>query len=271
MRKAIIVNLLSKRTRYIAVVTALLVLMVSSVTGAAAAPSAPSFVMYWKFDEGNGFSVSDASDNYRSGGLFTSSATPPQFTSSVAPKINFANPYALNLIGTSRQYVNAGTGINLANTSFTVMAWAKRSTTAGKQWVIGYGTNSVGKALVLGFRDNDHVTCAFFGNDLDTAAGVDPDGTSFSGKFADTNWHHLACTYDAATRTRIVYVDGKGWKMDGSTAIQTNGVFNVGRVPWGEGYFSGTIDDVRVYNRALSQASIEWLAKGNLDTTLLTQ
>jgi hypothetical protein len=135
-------------------------------------------------------------------------------------------------------------------------------------WVIGYGTNSTDKALVLGFRDNDRVTCAFFNDDLDTVAGVDSDGVYASGTFADTNWHHLACTYDAATRQRTVYVDGIGWKMDGSAAIQADGVFNVGRVPWGEGYFSGNIDDVRVYNRALSKEAIAWLAKGNLDTPL---
>lgn len=259
-------NVLSKRTRYIAVVIALLVLMMSSVTGAAAASSAPSFVTYWTFDRGSGYAVNDESGNYRSGGFFTSSTNPPQFTSSALPPLKFTNPYALNLVGTARQYVSAGTGINLANTSFTVMAWAKRSTTAGKQWVIGYGTNSTDKALVLGFRDNDHVTCAFFNDDLDTKDYPDVKGT-----FADTNWHHLACTYDAATRQRVVYVDGKGWKMDDSNPIQADGVFNVGRVPWGEGYFSGTIDDVRVYNRALSPAAIDWLAQGNLDTPSFIQ
>jgi len=39
--------------------------------------------------------------------------------------------------------------------------------------------------------------------------------------------------------------------------------FNVGRSPWGEGYFSGEIDDVRAYNRALSAAEVQWLAAGN--------
>jgi hypothetical protein len=261
-------NLLSKRTRSIAAVAALLVMMISSVTGAAAAPSAPYLMAYWKFDTGGGYTASDASGNNHTGGFFTSSATPPQFTSSVPPKIKFSDPFSLNLVGTAHQYVSAGTGINLMNTSFTVMAWAKRSTTAGKQWVIGYGTNSTDKALVLGFRDNDHVTCAFFNDDLDTFAGVDPDGTSFSGQFADTNWHHLACTYDEVTHQRVVYVDGIGWAGSGSNAIKANGVFNIGRVPWGEGYFSGNIDDVRVYNRALSPSDIGWLAQGNLDTPM---
>lgn len=253
-------NLLSKRTRLIAVVIALLVLIVSSVTGAAAAGTTdPSLVAYWTFDEGSGTTANDFSGYGRTATLNNGAS----FSNAAFPTHKFADPFALNLVGTSHQYVSAGTGINLAKTSFTVMAWAKRSTTAGKQWVIGYGTNSTDKALVLGFRDNDHVTCAFYNDDLDTR-----DFPDLSGTFADTNWHHLACTYDAATRRRIVYVDGQGWYADGSNSIQANGTFNIGRVPWSDGYFSGTIDDVRVYNRALSEQAIKWLAAGNLDTAL---
>jgi hypothetical protein len=258
-------NLLSKRTRHIAAIIALLVLMLSSVTGAAAAGTTdPSLVAYWTFDEGSGITANDSSGYGRTATLVNQA----QFINSKPPKVTFSDPFALNLVGTSHQYVSAGTGINLAKTSFTVMAWAKRSTTAGKQWVIGYGTNSTDKALVLGFRDNDRVTCAFFNNDLDTVNFTRTDGTFVSGTFADTNWHHLACTYDATTRRRVVYVDGQGWYADGSNAIQANGTFNIGRVPWSDGYFSGAIDDVRVYNRALSEQAIKWLAAGNLDTAL---
>lgn len=253
-------NLLNTRIRSLAAVTALLVVLVSSVTSASAASSIPSLTAYWTFDEGTGSTASDVSGHGYAATLFTQA----QFTNAALPPLRFTNPFALQLVGTSHQYVSAGTGINLANTSFTVMAWAKRSTTAGKQWVVGYGTNSTDKALVLGFRDNDHVTCAFFNDDLDTADYPDATGT-----FADTNWHHLACTYDLATRQRVVYVDGIGWQGAGSAAIKANGSFNVGRVPWGEGYFSGNIDEVRVYNRALSPEAIAWLAKGNLDTPLV--
>ena len=254
-------NLLSKRTRSIVAVAALLVLMVSSVTGAAAAGTTdPSLVAYWTFDEGSGTTANDSSGYGRTATLNNGAS----FSNAAFPVHKFADPFALNLVGTSHQYVSAGNGsINLANTSFTVMAWAKRSTTAGKQWVIGYGTNSSRKALVLGFRDNDHVTCAFFNDDVDTVAGFNSDGVYASGTYADTNWHHLACTYDLATRQRVVYVDGIGWQYTPSVAIQANGTFNIGRVPWGEGYFSGSIDDVRVYNRALSREEIESLAQGN--------
>jgi hypothetical protein len=253
---------ISKRTRRIAAVAALLLLVASAAIGAGASGNLnlrslagtalssddPSLVAYWKFDEGSGTTANDSSGNGHTGTLVNGAS----FANSTLPRLNFTNPYALVVEGPSHQYVSAGTGINLAKTSFTVAAWAKRSTTSGKQWVIGYGANSSDKALVLGFRDNDHVTCAFFNDDVDTTSA-----------FADTNWHHIACTYDAATRRRIVYVDGTGWYYDGSTSIQANGAFNIGRVPWSEGYFSGNIDDVRVYSRALSPSEIQWLAWGN--------
>jgi hypothetical protein len=258
---------LSKRTRRIAAAAALLLLVASAAVGVGASgnlnlgalagtafSSDPSLVAYWTFDEGSGTTANDASGNGRTGTLKNGAS----FTNAVLPALLFADPAALKLIGTSHQYVEAGTSLNLANSSFTVAAWAKRSTTSGKQWIIGYGTNRIDKALVLGFRDNDHVTCAFFNDDLDTDIA-----------FADTNvWHHIACTYDAATGRRIVYVDGVGWYADDGGSIQASGTFNIGRVPWSEGYFSGNIDDVRVYNRALSPAEIEFLHKGNQGTPI---
>jgi hypothetical protein len=259
--------LLSKRTRRIAAAATLLLIVASAAVGGVASGNLnlgslagatysydPSLIAHWRFDEGSGTTANDSSGNNRTGTLKNGAS----FTSAGLPALQFADPAALQLIGTSHHYVDAGTSLNLTNSSFTVAAWAKRSTTSGKQWIIGYGTNKTDKALVLGFRDNDHVTCAFFNDDLDTDIA-----------FADTNvWHHIACTYNAATGRRTVYVDGVGWYADNGGSIQANGTFNIGRVPWSEGYFSGTIDDVRVYNRALSPKEIEYLYKGDDGTPI---
>jgi hypothetical protein len=257
---------LSKRTRRIAAVAALLLLVASAAVGVGASGNLnlgslagatysydPSLVAHWRFDEGSGTTANDSSGNGRTGTLKNGAS----FTNAALPALQFPDPAALKLIGTSHQYVDAGPSLNLANSSFTVAAWAKRSTTSGKQWIIGYGTNKTDKALVLGFRDNDHVTCAFFNDDLDTEIA-----------YADTNWHHIACTYDAATRIRTVYVDNVGLWADDGGSIQASGTFNIGRVRWSEGYFSGTIDDVRVYNRALSPKEIEYLYKGDDGTPI---
>lgn len=79
-----------------------------------------------------------------------------------------------------------------------------------------------------------------------------PGGTSLP---ANT-WKHLAATYDGATLK--MYVDGTQVAQGAVTGgIQvTDGVLRIGgNSVWGE-YFNGRIDEVRVYNRALSQAEI---------------
>jgi predicted outer membrane repeat protein len=207
-------------------------------------------VAHWKLDEGSGTTANDSSSNGRTGTLVNGAS----FTNAALPALQFTDPFALALTGSSHQYVDAGTSLNLANASFTVAGWAKRSTTAGKQWIVGQGTRNTDRALVLGFRDNDRFTCAFYDDDLDTP-----------NQYLDTNeWHHWACTFDGATRARQIYRDGVLVASDTSKGMfQASGAFNFGRAAWDEGYFSGALDDMRVYNRALSASEVQWLATGN--------
>ena len=78
-------------------------------------------------------------------------------------------------------------------------------------------------------------------------------GTS---QLAANTWVHLAATYDGATLR--LYVNGA---QVGSRAVTQSMALSAGPLQiggnavWGE-YFSGLIDDVRVYNRALTSAEI---------------
>ena len=74
-------------------------------------------------------------------------------------------------------------------------------------------------------------------------------------------WYHVAGVYNAATRTLDTYVNGvldNGTLMGTVPASQVNSTVNVniGRRTGGF-YFNGIIDEVRIYNRALSQAEIQ--------------
>jgi hypothetical protein len=69
-------------------------------------------------------------------------------------------------------------------------------------------------------------------------------------------WSHVAVTYDGATLR--LYVDGRQAASRAITgAIQTpsNPVWIGGNLPYGE-HFDGLIDEVRIYDRALSQREI---------------
>ena len=76
-------------------------------------------------------------------------------------------------------------------------------------------------------------------------------------------WYHVAGVYDASAQTLDIYVNGvldNGTLRGTIPASQINSAVNVniGRRSGGSGYyFNGVIDDVRIYNRALSQAEIQ--------------
>jgi hypothetical protein len=70
-------------------------------------------------------------------------------------------------------------------------------------------------------------------------------------------WSHLSSTYDGANLR--LYVNGTlrfTKAVTGDIGITTNPLKLGGNAVWGE-YFAGQIDDVRIYNRALTQAEIQ--------------
>ena len=74
-------------------------------------------------------------------------------------------------------------------------------------------------------------------------------------------WYHVAGVYDAAERTLDIYVNGvrdNGVLSGTIPASQINSSVNVniGRRSGGF-YFNGVIDEVRIYNRALSGPEIQ--------------
>ena len=198
----------------------------------------PNPVAHWKLDESSGTTASD------SAGSYPGTLTGGPVWNPTGGKINGA----LSFDGTD-DYVNVGTGPNLANQSFTVSAWAKRSSTGTDDWVFTQGTAGANQAIIMGYRSNNIFTCAFYANDLDTPTA-----------YTDTDWHLWTCTYDAATNQRTIYRDG-AQVAQGTAAADYGGSGNtrIGSFQ-GTGFFPGLIDDVRIYNRALTPSEIQTLA-----------
>jgi hypothetical protein len=70
-------------------------------------------------------------------------------------------------------------------------------------------------------------------------------------------WSHLAATYDGTTLR--LYVNGSlvGSRAVASALVTSTGALRIGgNSVWGE-FFTGRIDEVRLYNRALSVAEIQ--------------
>lgn len=164
---------------------------------------------------------------------------------------------SLNLVNapnaTSGQYVNVATpvGLPVGNAARTIQLWFNTATTltaSPTAALIQYGTATSEKSFGLVFNATNPGKLYFngSGDDLAGATTVTPNA-----------WHHAAVTYDGATVK--LYLDGQ---LDGSkatallnTALDANGL-TIGLRP-GTAVFNGKIDEVQIFNRALTQAEIQ--------------
>jgi hypothetical protein len=157
----------------------------------------------------------------------------------------------------TNNYVNAGNTASLSiSGNITVALWAKW--TASGDFYVALSKNDSG-ANQNGYAFWTH---AFFGQQMVFQIG---DNTTrhievlSGGTPNDGRWHHFVGTWDGAIVR--VYLDGVEGGNDAYTYTLVSSAFplNIGKNANGAEYFPGSLDDVRVYNRALSAAEIKQL------------
>jgi len=191
---------------------------------------------WWNFDEGSGTSAADSTGNGNTGALQN---TPTWTTSG---KINGA----LTFNGTNQE-VDTASIAGITNT-FTVAFWEKTSVTSGQViWQMG------GSAVCKVDYSGHNIGCTVQANTATTIAATAID---------DGNWHHIA--YVVNNTTQNLYVDGvsKATGTETPAGLPNTSCFGGGNC-WGtSSWFNGTIDDARVYNRALSASEVWRLYNG---------
>ena len=145
-------------------------------------------------------------------------------------------------------------------TDLTITAWFRTTTSRGGK-IVGYGVNQLGNSA----RTDRHI---YMGDDGRLHFGVDPGGgvrtVSSSTAYNDGAWHLVAATLGSDGMR--LSVDGVvvGSRLDVTRALEYVGHWRIGGDNlngWPErpnsDYFSGDIDDVAIYHRVLSLASIQ--------------
>ncbi|HPG40294.1 MAG TPA: FlgD immunoglobulin-like domain containing protein [bacterium] len=92
---------------------------------------------------------------------------------------------------------------------------------------------------------------------VENSSGTKATATS-STSLSSGTWYFLAGTYDG-TNVRL-YLNGTledNAGLTGNIRANTDCRLNMGRIPWGYGFYVGYMDEVRVWNVALSQTDIQ--------------
>ena len=208
-----------------------------------AAMSAPdeSLVLHLTFDEGKGDNVADDSIHQNNGTIMGN------------PKwVNGKFGSALSFDGTGDTVEIKHTDVLNTTTAVTMEMWVKTSGGAEvKQAGIEKGIWAVGGYSLYPVYEGGTVIQFF---DLPPACG---DAAIKGRSIQDNEWHYLAGVWDG--KTIFLYIDGKLEKSGACAGVlgtNKQGLYIGSRVG-SERFLTGTVDEVRVYNRALTQEEIQ--------------
>lgn len=210
--------------------------------------------LYWNFDEASGNAANDGSGSGLTGICSGSPGAGPT-PSAVVPTLKADNPRSRAFSPGSQHEVRAKNlpAALMPETNITASAWF-RAASSGETPLIsgadGYQLYVSGTtvALLKRLRDGKYVDCT----------------TEKSSGHFDGKWHHVAGTISA--HGMRLFVDGVEACTSNNTAAIDYGThhFVVGHdvEPNFGPSFEGNVDEVRVYDRALTAAEIAVLAGG---------
>jgi hypothetical protein len=198
----------------------------------------PGLVAAFGFEELTGSVVNDVSGNGNQG----------QMTNAVR---SASGRYgrALSFNGTNAIVsVADAPSLDLTN-GMTVSAWVRPAALTGWR-TVALKARAPGLSYALYAHSNVSRPAGYIANPGDT-------GVNGSSALALNTWTHLALTFDGTSL--VLYVNGVEVNRTGppGAILTSTGALSIGgNNVWGE-WFSGLIDEVRVYNRALSVSEIQ--------------
>ena len=211
---------------------------------------------HWKFDETSGTTAYDSSGNEYNAILY---GTSNGSVSWVDGKVNGA----IDLDGSNDYLAIQTLKYNQAGQipAISISVWLKTSKST-EAYIVSFDRSENWRLSLGGMNDNKKV---FFASSNNGGGTSDKYGATI---LNDNNWHHVVVTYDKVTSKKIFYLDGsvdathtvhasrplgKGVLTRYGTIGTTNedDTFNHSSTTR-EDYFNGLLDDLRIYDRAIS-------------------
>jgi hypothetical protein len=214
-----------------------------------AAGDDPNLVAWWKFDETSGTSASDSSGNSHTGTLQNGAS----FTSGYIDN-------AVTFDGDDDR-VACGTW-NVTGSAITICAWFKAT-----GWPVSSDGRIVSKATNIQAADHTWMLSTTSSSGRKLRFRLKTGGTTTtliatSGNLSTGTWYHGAAVYNGSTMKLYLDGDEVGSTSKSGSITTSSWAIAIGHQPpnAGDNPWTGPIDDVRIYDRALSESEIEDLA-----------
>jgi len=220
-------------------------------------PTNLGLVGYWSFDEGLGVRAGDMS-GMGNNGIFAVGNDPPSWTTG---KRGGALQFTASVFDQDNPWVDLGTNFNVS-LPFTLSAWINP-------------VNNYSYPTIISKRDSFVNSDMRFSLQLDSGGGSEGQ-VRFQGNTASTRlfdyvpplniWTQV--TVIAQAGSTVLYINGVLMQSLSGVTLGTDNAARVGIGRNGEttsdnDAFHGKLDEVRVYNRALSVAEIQTLYNGS--------
>ena len=217
----------------------LFVIFIISYSASAQVPTS-GLIGYWPFN-GNAY---DMSGNNHNGTVLGATLTNDRF----------GNPNSAYSFNGTNNYILVP-GLTSTSKSYTFSLWVKPS---GESRQFEYLFDTQFGRLVIGWQTSVAGYIGFF----DGGAAWQTFGNTPTG----TNWRHVVITFDNSSATAKLYIDNvQSGTSRPYTSRDISGSIAIGSAyNYGGGFFKGTIDDYRIYNRALSASEIQSLFNENI-------
>ena len=221
---------------------------------------------WWKFDEGSGSVANDSSGNHRNGTIYGSPAW--QTTGSPVGNSGYLKFDGLNDY-VDVNYISQGA---FMLPIYTVSMWFRVDGNSSNpadpnRDIISVTNAEANHGLLLEIRGND-VLRYLHRHPFQYSMGPN-ESIYTTTTYGDGLWHHAAAVR-ASDNSRLLYVDGQQvgsdsnvtTAFDAPVSVILGALFSAG-YPNGGRFWNGAIDDVRIYNRALSATEVAALYNGS--------
>ena len=202
---------------------------------------------WWKFDATSGTTAADSGYGGNPGTL-----------QSGATWVVGAISNAVHLDGTANGYVSLPVGLVSALNDFTISTWVKVDANATWARVFDFGSGTGTYMFLAPASGGTSVRYA-----ITTGSSGGEQQLNRAGNLSTGVWHHLAVTLSGSTG--VLYVDGVPANTNLSMTLNPSSLGSttqnyIGKSQWADPNLTGSVDDFRIYSRALNAAEVASLA-----------